>query len=272
MSRESFFIRSFVILTLGTILFSCRSTKELPGPSVKTNALSVDELLKNIEQNSFQYEDFSIRRVNCQYSDEKGKTSFTANLKVRKNQYILVSLTKLNIPVGRVLLTPDSVKYVNYLNQNYFKGNYDHFSKLLKVNLSFETIQSIIGNDANAIVEKINSADNELKVDTNPSEYILQNLNRKNPNARRYKFSFLPVTFSLARILIDDNEDNRRLKVEFGEFQPIGEKNYPGLVDLTFASPNGKVDLNLRYSGFSTEKIESFNFSIPSDYQKINVN
>ena len=46
------------------------------------------------------------------------------------------------------MLTPDSVKYVNYLEQNYFVDDYSYLSEVLNIDLDFETIQSIISNNA----------------------------------------------------------------------------------------------------------------------------
>ncbi|HCE58339.1 MAG TPA: hypothetical protein DER09_11040, partial [Prolixibacteraceae bacterium] len=45
------------------------------------------------------------------------RASFRISLKAIRDEKILASITKLNIPVGRVLLTPDSVIYVNYIDR-----------------------------------------------------------------------------------------------------------------------------------------------------------
>ena len=64
-----------------------------------------------------------------------------------KDKQIIVMLSKLNIPVGRLWLTPDSVKFINYLEKNYFLDDYSYLSSMLDMDLDFETIHAIVSNN-----------------------------------------------------------------------------------------------------------------------------
>ena len=134
----------FLIIVLG--FSSCKTIREIPSANLKP--IGTAKLLKNVEENSLVYESFSISRINCQFSTNQSKTSFRINLKTIKDNQILASITKLNIPVGRVLLTPDSVIYVNYIDRSYFVDDYTFLSNFLNIDLDFATIQSIISNSA----------------------------------------------------------------------------------------------------------------------------
>ncbi|NOR75383.1 MAG: DUF4292 domain-containing protein, partial [Draconibacterium sp.] len=141
------FKNPIVLLLLVTVwLSSCRTVSKLPTAGVKS--ISTGKLLKKIEQNAFDYEYLTIKRISCQFSNNDKKTNFTINLKSLNDEKILVSISKLRVPVGRVLLTPDSVKYVNYIDHNYFIDGYSYLSSFFNIDIDFATIQSIISNDA----------------------------------------------------------------------------------------------------------------------------
>ena len=136
-----------VFLLLSLWFTSCRTTKDLPTGTV-AKPVSAAKLLKNVEKNTFKYEYFAIKRINCQFSNNDSKANFKINLKAQKDQKILVAISKLNIPVGRILFTPDSVKYVNFIDRNYFIDDYSYLSSFLNIDLDFSTVQSIISNNA----------------------------------------------------------------------------------------------------------------------------
>ena len=143
-SSYSIWAIAFFLIVFG--FSSCKAPREISKANIKP--LSMQKLLKNQEENSLAYESLSIGRINCQFTGNQSKTSFRLSLKAIRDERILASITKLNIPVGRVLLTPDSVIYVNYIEKNYFVDDYSFLSNFLNIDLDFNTIQAIISNDA----------------------------------------------------------------------------------------------------------------------------
>ncbi len=285
----------FPVSVLIFILFwfsSCRSIKELP--VVEAKPITTGRLLKKVEQSAFQYKDFTIKRINCVFSDDRSRTSFKVSLKATKDENILVSISKLNIPVGRVLLSPDSVKYVNYIERNYFVDDYSYLSSFLNIDLDFETVQAIISN--NVFSYRNDLKNKEFKTFDSFIEdglYVLQSeKNRKldkldergkaNKLERRLKrldedafitqkMYFNPANFALTKLIIDDNTNDRQVELNFEDFTRVKNKDYPGTINMDFVSPENKVSLRIKMSGFSTEKISSYSFDIPEKYEQIRV-
>ena len=272
---------------------SCRTARNIE--LVEAVPISTGKLLKEVEQNAFDYNYFSIKRINCQFSDNFSKANFKINLKAHRNDKILVSISKLNIPVGKVLLTPDSVKYVNYVDKNFFLDDYSYLSKVLNIDLDFATIQSIISN--NAFSYRNDPKDRDFKTFDSFIEdgmYVLQSENNrklakiedknKTVKAERrlkrldedvmilQKMFFNPANYALTRLLIEDKTNERRLLLAFDDFEKFEKKDYPGLIDMNFNSPENDVNLKVRLSGFSSEKIESFSLQLPEKYEEIRVN
>lgn len=272
---------------------SCRTAKDLPTGIAKP--ISTGKLLKRIEQNAFDYKYFSIRRINCQFSNNNSKTNFNINLKTLRDEKIMVSISKLKIPVGRVLLTPDSVKYVNYIDKNFFVDDYSYLSNFLNIDLDFSTIQSIISNNVfsyrndskNKDFRTFNSSIEEgmhvLQSEKSRKIFKMDEKDKTNKIERRLKrlddealilqkMYFNPVNYALTQLIINDKTNNRIMNMDFTDFVDVRNKDYPGLINMSFNSEKNEVKLRVRMSGFSLDKINSFSVKIPEKYNQIEVN
>ena len=291
LSRLRIFI--FLLVTTAIGLSSCRTTRNLT--SEKVRPISTGRLLKQVEQNAFDYDYLTIRKINCRFSDSETNANFRVRLKAVKDDKILVSISKINIPVGRVLLTPDSVKYVNYIERNYFVDDYTFLSSFLNIDLDFASIQSILSNNAfsyrndqrnkdfrtfETTVEdglyllqsekerkmaKMREEDNELKIE--------RRMKRFDDEALIFqKMYFNPRNFALTMLIIDDITNNRTVRMNFDDFEEVKKHEYPGTIEMSMVSPQETISLNVRMNGFSTEKIDDINLNIPDKYEQIKVN
>lgn len=293
---KGFRISRFVIyflLILAAGWWSCKTPREVATVNVKP--ISTPKLLKNIENTGLFYNYLTISRINCQFSNNNSNTSFRVNLKAIRDEKILVSVTKLNIPVVRVLLTPDSIVYVNYLEKNYFTDDYSCLSSILNIDLDFELVQAIVSNSAfsyrndekdkdfrafNTSVEEgmyVLQSQRERKVirleTKNKAAKIERRLKRLDDTALiLQKLFFNPGNFALTKVLISDKTNQREMKLNFGDFVQIEDKDYPGSIDIQFLSETEKLELNVRMSGFSVEKPSPLRLEIPQNYEQIRVN
>ena len=218
---------------------SCKTARELPAERLKP--ISAEDLLTQVHYNAFEYEDLEIRKIQVQFSNSSTKTSFRASVKAIKNNKILASISKINIPLGRVLLTPDSVIYVNYIDKNYIVDDYSFLSNYFSFSLDFEIIQAILSNNIFAGREKSgNFAETTWDAGVENGRYVLQTAGRQEGFTSRgifnrlrsslyhtahtgqqekhqgvtQKMYFNRRTYSLERLLINDSE-NRWMPVSY---------------------------------------------------------
>lgn len=291
MKFQTFFRFSLFLMLAIFAATSCKTPSEIT--RVEVRPISTNKLLKRIENNAFNYEYLTIKRINCNFSSSQSKAAFKINLKARKDDCILVSISKLNIPVGRVLLTPDSVKYVNYIDRNYFIDDYSYLSSFLHIDLDFSTIQSIISNNAFSYRNDPKNKDyRTFESFIEDNLYVLQSeksrkinkMEEKENKAERWlkrfddqalimqKMFFDPKSFTLNRLTISDKTNNRNMNLLFDDFTEVKNKAYPGSIEMKFHSPEEEIEMKIRMSGFSTEKITSFSIKIPQKYELIRVN
>lgn len=290
-SRLKYIFYFFIIIAFG--FSSCKTSREITTTNVKP--IGTAKLLKKVAENSLDYESFSIGRINCQFNSNDSKTSFRISIKTIKDERILASISKLNIPVGRVLLTPDSVVYVNYMERNYFIDDYSFLSSFLNIDLDFATIQSIISNsvfsyrndekdkDFKTFITSIDSGMYIMQSEKERKVFKLEEKGKEGKIERRLKrlddnalilqtMGINPTNFALVWLLIEDKTNNRKMEMNFGDFVKVMNKDYPGNITMSFDSETDNVFLKIKMSGFSTEKLKSVNLNVPEKYQQIKVN
>jgi len=255
--------------------------------------MGASKLIRNIENNAFDYKHLSIKKISCQFDNGKTRTSFKASIVAKKDKQIIVMLSKLNIPVGRLWLTPDSVKFINYLEKNYFLDDYSYLSSMLDMDLDFETVQAIISNNVFSLgVQKREKEikDYEAKIDS--GMYVLESVKKLKPRKENQKMNerrqvrkaqkivpdspvrqsiyIDPVTFKLRKIKLVDATNARNLKIDFSDFVSVEKQLYPGEMSLNLASPENTMQLHIKFAGFSTEEEKEVRFRIPEKYTRIN--
>ncbi|RKD92286.1 DUF4292 domain-containing protein [Mangrovibacterium diazotrophicum] len=278
----------FVLL----LLASCKATKTVTSYE-KLKPISTNRLIKNIEDNAFEYKGLDIKRIACVYETPDNKTSFRATLSSKLDEHIQVTISKLNLPVARILLTPDSVKMINYLQKTYFLGDYSYIEKMLGAAVDFQVVQSILTNDVFSY--RKDEKDNDFKEFvsyTDSGNYVLQSVkNRKldkisrkgkDDKVDRYlkkldEESFIvqylyvdPVTFKVRKIIMDDVTEGRKVSVNFDEFTPVEKQLYPGSIDIHFVSQENDLKMKIKLSKFSLDPDPTINFNIPEKYKLAN--
>ncbi|WP_299578467.1 DUF4292 domain-containing protein [uncultured Sunxiuqinia sp.] len=287
------FYRPYIYLILVVLLgfSSCKTSKMVTTESVRP--ISTNRLIKKVQEKAFDYDMLAIKRIICQFEGPDEKASFRANLKSEKDKQILLTISKINIPLARLHLTPDSVKMVNYLKKEYLEENYHFLSNLVHMDLSFQVVQSIISNEAFSYYEGPKSSDfKEFVSYTDSGMYVLQSVkNRKlNKIERKGKDDKIdrylkkmngedfivqrlyidPQTFKIRKIILDDQSNERKVTVDFSEFVSVGRQLYPGDIDIRFENAEKDLSMQIKLSKFSTEKDQSFNFNIPDKYSRMN--
>ena len=276
------------IVLLG--LSSCKTTRVITTSIAKP--ITTGKLIKNIESNVFDYKHLSIKKINCQFDNGKTKTSFKASIQAEKDKRITVMLTKLNIPVGRLWLTPDSVKFINYLENNYFLGDYSYLSSMLDMDIDFETVNAIISNDVFSLRDEKDNRDYETKIDS--GMYILESVKklktkrnnqqydeRKSGRKGQKMITDAPVRqsiyvdpgiYKIRKIRMEDPLNSRKLNIEFSDFVAVEKQLYPAEIFLQFFSPENHMEMQIRLGNFSVEEEKDIRFKVPEKFTRINHN
>jgi hypothetical protein len=267
-----------IILLAFTIIFSllavsCKTTRKTIISPLKE--YGADYLFTKLKENELKFDWFSAK-FNLDLLIDKKKTSVTGQVRMKKDSVIWITLSPaLGIEMARLVITTDSVKFINRINKTYFSGDYSKVNALLDANIDYDVFQTLIlGNDLTYY------EDGKFRANYDSKEYHLVTAGRQ--KLRKYVRTsedeeriylqniFLdPETFKITQMKIKElKKENKKLDATYSDFQLTSGQLFPYhiLFDL-FADKPIQVDLN--YSKIEIDKPQEFPFKISDKYTRI---
>ena len=278
-------------LFIYALIHSCKPAETVS--EMRLRPMSPGRLIRNIEENAFDYSSFNVKRINIMMDDGQSKNSFRATMQAIKDRQILLTVSKFNIPLGRLSLTPDSILFVNYMERTYITDGYSALSDLLNFDLDFYAVQAILSGNIFSFFEdedELKSYNSYVsdgmymiqsetmrklrKIDEKGKVQKAERIIRKNDDESLVvnTFFFDPKLFVMKRMVLEDKTWSRNLNLQFNEYQKVDQKYYPGSIMLTLNNGGEAVRLELSMSGFSTEHSELLPVRLPDKYQRVYIN
>lgn len=104
------------------------------------------KLYKSLDEHEFEYSNLTLKFSAEMFAGESSET-FSGIIRIQNDSIIWLSLRSYNIEGARVVITQDSVKYLNRLENTYYIGNFDFLTDRFQIDLSYDAIQSILSNN-----------------------------------------------------------------------------------------------------------------------------
>jgi hypothetical protein len=288
-------------MLLFVLISSCASTKEV---KENTNIFRRPEkVLEEVSHSDLSFKTVQLK-ASVQMNDNKQKFSFKANIRMKKDSVIWSSLTFLGIAGARTLITSDSIKIVNYKDDNYIVEDYEGLQNWLNTTLlTLPNLQNILLGD---FVEVDNDLKYRLKYDGEQyqlstissrriekdwmekkieklekriekqeeknAEKRLEKLEKKQERKPKYEGQVVeilvdPLTFKSTQVFIKDYFYGGSLTANYSDFRNINGQMIPHKVNMIMESSN-TVELNIEYSKVSVDREISVPFSIPKKYER----
>lgn len=231
---------------------------------------NADSLLNAIRDANLKLDWFGAR-LNVKAELENQNNSFTANLRMRVDSAIWLSISPaLGIEVARVLITRDSLRFLNRLTSSYFEGDYDYLNKLLQIEANFDMIQSILLGNAYlhySVENYISDRDGDgLILSTLKKRRIRRETELDLPQVLTQEIWFSPVYQKVIRMELQDYRPVRKFSVNYLSF--VSEENLMLPEKLSIqAQAEKQVRIDMEYSKFSVSKPLNLPFSIPRGYE-----
>lgn len=246
------------ICILGLLMITSCKTKKAVGNST-VRGMSVNKIIKNHYANDFDKETITAR-LRVKYRGKSSLPSVTASLRLKKDNTIWVSLSKLGFPIGKALITTDKVSYYEKINKTYFEGDFTLLSNWLGTDLDFEKVQNLLLGQAilNLKDEKYRATQNENTFDLIP----------KKAN------EFFDILFSISGAHFKINEqkieqEGKTLTIGYGDYEKIDGETFPKKVLITALDGKYTTTVDVDYRSVQFNKSVSFPFKIPNGYKEI---
>ncbi len=254
-------LNSGVIALLLFFSVGCASRKKTVPAAEARTAENVNrsraERLEAIKAADFDYSTLALK-AKADVAINDNINDVTMNFRIRKDQAIWVSVTAVaGIEVARALITPDSIKVINRLENVYLKKPFRYIHRFTNEQVDFPMVQSIlIGNSIRSLV----SASSDIQ--TSPQlelSGIMDDI--------RYAMTFSDSN-KLVRTQLSDPQD-QTLRISYSDFVSTNGKNFPESISIKTRAGNKSIAAQLKYTKIDVNSAIEIPFSVPKRFTVI---
>ena len=265
--------RLFIILSVALVVSSCKTTRKMAKEPIKE--YGADYLFEQLKKNELKF-DWVDAKLDIDLVIDNKRNSFKGQIRMRKDSAIWVSFSPaLGIEMARLLITTDSIKFINRINKTYFVGDYRFVNNFLGTNVDYDVLQSILlGNDLTYY------DDGKFRASYDSKEYHLVTAGRsklkkyvktQDDEERIYiQNIFLnPETFKISSMKIKEmTKESKKLDATYSDFQFIENQLFPHFIHYDITADK-QVLVDLFYTRFKLNEAQEFPFKITSKYSRI---
>lgn len=259
-SRGRIFRSAFITVFLAPVLLSsCHTARKAarkpvsapPPPAV--NAASPALIRSALTRNTIAFKTFSARAKVDFTSPRSSQKGIAAYVRMQRDSAIWISVRPvLGIELVRVLITPDSVKMINFFDKTITLRRADSMQQLLHIPYGFNALQDLILGNPLFLPDTLQ----HITVDTASSSIRFTAV--KGDVTAGYELfadTYLLRAFTLTR----RDSEARCSREEFGDYKLTQGRHFPGDRHLVFRS-RGETTVDIRFSHVEFDKALDFPF------------
>lgn len=260
--------------------------------------LSDNALLDLVQAHTFGFKTLNGKMsVKAESPDRNG--SFKINLRMASDSIIWMSITPaLGIEAARVVLRPDSLAFIDKMNNTFYRGSFNLLDSMINYYAEFSLAENILTGNPIQIdpEEKYESSVDGLnyvlstkaKRKLRKSIEVVEDLSgapalgvvkeRKYRKAKeKYddedlilkRYFIRPGDFKVVRSQIDDVMYGRSLRVDYADFTETEGQLLPTKITIRASSPDQSAKFELTYSRIRLDEQQTYPFKIPSKYTPV---
>lgn len=232
-----------------------------------------DYLFQELKKNELHYQTLSAKFDVEAELDNDNKT-FSGAITILRDSVIWLSISKFGLEAARFLITPDSAKMMNRINNTYFLGTFDYVRKLFNIDFDFDILQSlIVGND-------FSYYDNDVfKAQADGRQYKLTTIGRRKlkkyvrdeSEEQRVLIQDIwldPLTFKIVRVSMKEvKNENRKFEATYGNFDLVEDQRFPFSMHCEITDAK-RIAVKLEFTKVVINQGGALNFKIPSNYTR----
>ncbi len=260
-------------IAFSLVLSSCTASRKMMKAPLKE--MGAEYLFQKLKESELKFDGLSAK-FSAEYENKDQSNSFSGQIRIRKDSLIWMSFSPvLGIEVFRLMVTQDSVKFINRLNNTFFEGDYDYVNKFLKTNIDYDILQSfLIGNDLSfyengKFKASIDGEDYKLSTAERMKLKKFARNNQENLRILIQNIWIAPETFKITRADVKEiRKENIKLSAQYSEFEKIDNQLFPKAMKFDISAEN-KLHVDVSFSKIILNTPLSFPFKIPQSYIQV---
>lgn len=267
------------LLVLIFIISSCSTHKYTS--SIKM--MSANHILREVEDSSFEFDNLQAK-FDVKFKDKHGggNVGLKGQLRMQNDSAIWISISlKLGIELARVMITDDSVKFINRTDRTYFTIGTEGLDSLLHnqelpIDNPLRWVQDIlVGN-----VTLIQDGKYLVMIENDMYKLATRNKRQKDAMSNDKNIFITPETFKISRYEIikclpTGNPDNGGwycypgMRLGYDNFKDINGSLVPSKITFEHSSLSGIIEID--YTEIKIGEKLDFPFNISKKYDRINL-
>ncbi|HZX62336.1 MAG TPA: DUF4292 domain-containing protein [Bacteroidales bacterium] len=268
--KHTAFIFPFSFLLVLIILASCSSQRKIIKAPIKEEG--AEYLFKKLKEHELQYHWFTAK-FSAEYKNKGQTNSFNGQIRIRKDSVIWLSFSPaLGIEVFRMMVTQDSVKFINRMNNTFFSGDYYYVNRYLNTNIDFDILQSFLtGNDLSFYESgkfRAGLENNSYKLATADRTKLKKFIRNSQENLRVLIQNIWidPESFKITRADVKEiREPNIKLEARYSSFEKIEDQLFPKEMSFDISAENN-LSVSVSFNKITINIAQAFPFKIPQSY------
>lgn len=253
--------KNIYVLIFCAVLASCKSKQK--AISSNPNTVELDEKASaNFKKIVSQQTDFKTlsTKASTQLSIKNKSFDVTMNIRIKKGEGIWASVTYFaGIEVARALITPDSIKVMDKINDVYIKKPFSFVQKYSNEKIDYTTLEAILV--GNCIPFTINnrkelSAENEGLVINGESDQIVYHVN--------FNSNLKPASTTLKT-----TDDLKNLSIDIASFENNGGALIPKLISISSVAGSQSIKMDMNYNKTVLNQPVDFPFNVSKRFSVI---
>lgn len=261
-----------LILGMGLLLVLAHACKPVREIIPTAPIMATSQAISSMHAAQPSYDFYSARFSGNAFFDGSQYPA-SGTIRIRKDSAIYISVSPyFGIEVVRLLVTPDTLKYLNRMESTFFEGDTRFLRNLFSADIDFYMLQALLtGSDLTHF-----STDN-FRVSADRDMLLLHASDRRrtgpNPGVTNLDHNLWlnSETFSIMQTTLHDRVSQHSIQARYPSHTSLGGRPFPAEVRLVFLDPNNRAELNINYSRATINQPQQMSFSVPRGYTPMNL-
>ena len=262
-----------LFIVIGVFVSSCSPARKVMKQPLKE--IGAEFVFDKLKKSELQFNDLSAK-FSASLTIDKKKTSTGGQVRIKGDSVIWVSLTPaLGLEAARILITLDSVKFLNRIESKYLKSDFSFINDYLNSGFDFDMLQAlIVGNDLRYY------ENDQFKASVDGMKYKLSTIGRhklkkfvRNSNENLkvlvQNIEIDPDNGKITHVHIKElNRENKKLEAEYSDFLTLGSQLFPQHVEYRISAEK-EISITIDFSRIRINEGINLPFSIPEKYESL---
>jgi Domain of unknown function (DUF4292) len=248
----------FVALLVVTLFASCKTKQAVVAESTANDDKAAAEIIAGHTANRPEFNTMVIK-ADAHYKDSHENQGFSAEIRIKKDEKILIMVRYMGITMAKGLITPNQVTYYEQLGQTYFDGDYGILSRWLGTDLDFQKVQNMLLGQA-----MDNLAKGNYKSSVQDGLYRLQ----AKEGSTLKEFLFEAGYLIKKQAFSQGGQQPRSIEINYPAHSNFEGRTLPAAIKVE-AEQNDRVNLDIEYKSVKFDEKVSFPFDVPDGFTQI---